>query len=142
MQNARFLFHAISYLQYPLMLIGLYFAIMPYLNGFEEVLGDLNSTLIFMGLGISFSTLQDTTKTQNKVSKRIWENPKKARRFLLLLSLIILLVLGMGIYAYFAAPEEGLKQLAFGLIVLGIGMIGMLKAAIEMAEYHGKKATE
>ena len=140
MQNARTLFHSISYLQYPLMLAGVFFAIRPYLNGFEQVLDDLNTTLVFMGLGISFSTLQDTTKTQNKLSKRVWEDPKKGRRFLTLMSVTILFILCVGMYAYFAAPEKGIRQLAFGFIVMGIGMIGMLKAGVEMAEYHSKKA--
>lgn len=142
MKNARALFHSISYLQYPLMLAGLFFAIRPYLNGFEQVLDDLNTTLVFMGLGISFSTLQDTTKTQNKLSQRVWENPKKGRLFLIVMSLTILFILCVGMYAYFVAPEQGLRQLAFGFIVMGIGMMGMLKAAVEMYEYHGRKAKE
>ena len=68
-------FQKISYLQYPMMLIAMYFAIKPYTYIFEagmenqdKMFADLNSLLIFMGLGISFSTLQDTTKTQNKFS--------------------------------------------------------------------------
>ena len=31
------------------------------------------------------------------------------------------------------------KEVSFGAIVLGIGMVGMLKSAIEMADYHGKR---
>lgn len=142
MHNARSFFHAISYLQYPLMLVGFYFAVQPYLNGFEQVLDDLNATLVFMGLGISFSTLQDTTKTQNKLSQRVWEDPKKGRLFLIVMSLTVLFILCVGMYAYFVAPEQGIRQLAFGFIVFGIGMMGMLKAAVEMYEYHGRKAKE
>ena len=64
----KLLFHYISYLQYPLMLIALYFAFKPYFNGLEItnekidlIFRNLNNMLIFMGLGISFSTLQDAT---------------------------------------------------------------------------------
>lgn len=83
MSFTRF-FHLISYLQYLLMLLGLYYAIHPYFNGldaiannFELALTDINKMLVWMGLGISFSTLQDTTKTQNDFSRKIWEDPKK-----------------------------------------------------------------
>ena len=58
------------------MLVGLYFALKPYLQGMEQLKQNpdfisqtLNTVLIFMGLSVSFSSLQDTSKTQNKVSK-------------------------------------------------------------------------
>ena len=64
----------------------MYFAFKPYLYGLDylkdnpEVMFDnLNSVLIFMGLGISFSSLQDTSKTQNELSKKIWQNPRKGK---------------------------------------------------------------
>lgn len=139
-------FHAVSYLQYPLMLIALFFVIQPYLGGIEAafedfniVLRGINKTFIFMGLGISFSTLQDTTKTQNEFSRKIWENPKKSRRFLTVFSISILVILIFGIYAYFSSADSAIKEVSFGAIVLGIGMVGMLKSAIEMADYHGKR---
>ena len=82
--NFKTFFHYISYIQYPLMLIATYFVLSPYINEIEQLkknpdllFKNLNLTLIFMGLGISFSSLQDTSKTQNKFSKKIWENPKK-----------------------------------------------------------------
>jgi len=138
-------FQLISYLQYPLMMVALFFVIQPYLRGFDvafedfkKVLQGINKTFIFMGLGISFSTLQDTTKTQNEFSRKIWEDPKKSRRFLTLFSVSILVILSFGIFAYFSSSESAIKEVSFGAIVLGIGMVGMLKSAIEMADYHGK----
>jgi len=138
-------FHLISYLQYPLMMVALFFVIQPYLRGFDaafedfnKVLQGINKTFIFMGLGISFSTLQDTTKTQNEFSRKIWEDPKKSRRFLTLFSVSILVILSFGIFAYFSSSESAIKEVSFGAIVLGIGMVGMLKSAIVMADYHGK----
>jgi hypothetical protein len=38
---------------------------------------NLNYLLIFMGLGVSFSFLQDTTKTQNNFSKKYLESEKR-----------------------------------------------------------------
>ena len=70
-------FQIISYAQYPLMLIAAFFVIKPYINGLEFLKENpnifflnYNNALIFFGLGIGFSTLQDTTKTQNNFSKK------------------------------------------------------------------------
>ena len=136
MKNAVKFFHAISYLQYPLMLVAVYFILQPYFNGFEDVLGYINKGLIFVGLGVSFSTLQDTTKTQNKFSLKIYQNPAYARIFILVMIALILFFLVLGLFGLFSSEDEKLSELAFGMIVLGIGMIGMLKAVFEMAENH------
>ncbi len=55
------LFHYISYLQYPLMLIAMVLVFKPYFYGLEYlkenpdiIFQSLNSALIFMGLGVSF----------------------------------------------------------------------------------------
>ena len=84
--NFKKVFHYISYLQYPLILIGIYFGVIPYLSGLDMLVdnpdilfNNLNSSLIFIGLGTSFSSLQDTSKTQNNFSKKIWENPRKGK---------------------------------------------------------------
>ncbi len=139
------IFQYISYLQYPLMLIALFFVFKPYLNGFkitseqvDSIIRNFNSSLIFMGLGISFSTLQDTTKTQNDFSKRIWESPKKGKIALLIISMMALSTILFGIYGLYISERESIKELSFGFIVLGIGLIGLLKTAIEMFENHRK----
>lgn len=146
MKTPQPFFQIISYLQYPLMIIALYFVIQPYLGGFEaafedsaKMLESLNKMFIFMGLSISFSTLQDTTKTQNEISRKVWENPRKSRFFLSMLSITILFVLVFGVYMYLSTSESALREVSFGAIVLGIGMMGMLKSAKEMADYHQNK---
>ncbi len=143
--NIRRFFQIISYLQYPLMLLALFFSIKPYLNGFEYVannfdvlLKDYNYVLIFAGLGISFSTLQDTSKTQNNFSKKIWESPKKGKKMIMLISGLVVVALGYGIFGYFITENQEIKELSFGAIVLGIGLIGFLKTAIEVFENHRK----
>jgi len=90
--------------------------------------------LIFIGLGISFATLQDTSKTSIKYEKKIWENPKKGKWFILMITLLTLLTLAFGIFGYFIAENENVKEVSFGAIVLGIGFIGFLKTAIEVFE--------
>jgi len=96
----------------------------------------LNTALLFLGIQIGISTLQDTTKTQNKFSRKIWEHPKKGKITLLLMSFMVVFFLIMGIVGYFKSTENIHKEISFGLIVLGIGLIGMLKSAIEMFENH------
>ncbi len=143
--NFKLVFQYISYLQYPLMLIALYFAFSPYLSGLEKLrenpsllFDNLNSALIFMGLGISFSSLQDTTKTQNKFSLTVWESPKKGKIAIILMCMMILLFLLFGLIGYFSSEKGVLKDMSVGIIVLGLGMFGFLKSAIEMFENHRK----
>jgi uncharacterized membrane protein len=143
--NFKTIFHYISYLQYPLMLIALYLMLSPYLSGIEKLIDNpdlifknLNSVLIFMGLGTSFSSLQDTTKTQNEFSKKIWENPKKGRIIIIIMCLTILFLLILGLTGYFNTNDGILKDLSVGIIVFSLGMFGFLKAAIEMFENHRK----
>jgi uncharacterized protein YneF (UPF0154 family) len=127
------------------MLAGLFFALKPYFNGLEAlkedpemVFSDLNTLLIFMGLSISFSSLQDTTKTQNKLSQRIWENPVKGKIAIVVICGIIAFNLLYGLTGYFITEKGIIKDLSLGAIVLGLGMFGMLKAAVEMFENHRK----
>ena len=143
--NFKEIFQYISYLQYPLMLIALYFAFSPYLFGMEQfrenpdlIFQSLNNLLIFMGLEVSFSSLQDTTKTQNKFSRKIWESPKKGKIIIITMCSSILLILFLGLIGYLNAVNGILKDLSVGLIVLSLGMFGFLKAAIEMFENHRK----
>jgi hypothetical protein len=103
---------------------------------------DYNIALVFIGLALSISTLQDTTKTQNKLSKRVWENPKYANAFLLYLTILTLVCTLSGIYFLFGVDNTNLKSLSFGVISIGVGLIGLLKAGIEMAENHRKKPEE
>jgi hypothetical protein len=139
MKNAKQTFHLISYLQYPLLLMGLYFAYRPLLlSDFDSLWVGINKGLVFVGLGISFSTLQDTQKVQNNFSRKIFENPKKSRIFLMVLLIQIVLFMGFGLFGLFFAESKPIQEVSFGVIALAIGMIGQLKAAIEMAENHKK----
>lgn len=133
------IFQYLSYLQYPLMIFGLFYAYKPLIFGMDNFWKDINTMLIFMGLAISFSTLQDTTKVQNKLSEKVWKNQKYANYFLVYLAIMTFLILGFGVFGYFFSTNENIQEVAFGAFVLGIGLIGLLKMAIEMAEYQQSK---
>lgn len=140
MKNTRQFFHFLSYVQYPLMIVVLYYyvqVIISIANG-DPDWSALNSALIFLGILVGFSTLQDTTKTQNKISRKIWESPNKGRIALWTISVLVLLFLISGLIGFLSSRENIHKQVSFGLIVLGIAMLGMLKGAIEMFENHRK----
>lgn len=141
--NFKSVFHYISYLQYPLMIIGVYFTLKPYLLGLDVVKDDpsllfqnVNIALIFMGLSISFSSLQDTTKTQNNLSKRIWENPTKGKVTIIAICVSVLFLLILGLTGFFFTNDGILKDISVGTIVFSLGMFGFIKAAIEMFENH------
>ena len=140
MKDFTLYFHRASYLQYPLMLVAVGYCYKPLISGFETMWADYNYALIFMGLSISFSTLRDTTKTQNKMSKRVFENPVWAKRFLFYLLVLVIVFLCAGMYGLFASVSEIINSLSYGLLSLGEGLIGLLKAAGEMAKFHFKGA--
>lgn len=136
MFNPKKVFEKISYLQYPSMIVALLFTLKPYFFGFETIWENYNYAMIFFGLGISLSTLQDTSKTQNNFSKKIWQDPKKGKIAIIFMALLAALFILVGLFGIYVSTNEIIKQLAFGTIVLGIGYIGMLKTAIEIFENH------
>lgn len=81
LKSYKLFFQYLSYLQYPLLIIALYFTSESLIYDLDknQVLESLNKGLLFIGLGISFSTLQDITKTQNKLSRVVYQNPKYAK---------------------------------------------------------------
>ncbi len=138
-QDTKILFHYISYVQYPLMAVATYYYMQPFFNNLESIWIDFNKALMFFGIAVSFSTLQDTQKTQNKFSLRVWQNPKYAKLFLILIFFQILFFILFGIFGFFISENSAVKELSFGSILFGMGMIGLLKSAIEMAENHRKE---
>lgn len=139
--KTKLLFHYISYLQYPFMIIAIFFVFKLYLDGSANdqestdfFLSNINRVLIFIGLGISFSTLQDTAKTQNQISKRVWEDPKKGRIAIFVISIMVLFLIISGLVGYFNTNDTALRDLCLGIIIMGIALVGLLKSAIEMFE--------
>ena len=142
--NLKKSLHLISYLQYVFLAAAMIYMFEPIINyilaGKENFLNNLLSgygdALFFMGLGISFSTLADTTKTHNNFSKRIWQNPKKGKFFIKLIAAEIIFFLVFGLIVFFVADGEAFKSIGIGCVVLSIGLVGMLKTGIEYFENH------
>ena len=134
--SPRHVFQIVSYLQYPLMLVALGYAIKPLVTGLDGVLGDANYVLLYMGIGIGLSSLQDPTKTQNELSRKVWQNPRKGMGMLWLLAFYAFGMIVVGLLGSYLSSTSAIHQLSMGLFSLGLGMIGLLKTAIEMFEYH------
>lgn len=142
MKNIKQIFHTLSYLQYPLLIIGLFLIVKPIFKGFdyitenpEYLFKSYNYALIFMGLTLSFAALQDSSKTSLKYEKNIWKNPKKAKVIIsfTIASIIIFFIAG---FLGFILKENVIKEFSYGSIVLAIGLLGYLKLQIEIFDNH------
>lgn len=141
--TARDIFQWLSYLQYPALLVALGYGAK---SGWTLATGgsgawamvydDWNYVLLYAGIGIGLSSLQDPTKTQNEVSKRVWQDPRKGRWLLLLISFYTLASMVAGLVGAYLADTTVVNQLSLGLVAFGLGMVGLLKTAIEMREHH------
>ena len=148
MNNIKQIFHALSHIQYPLLLIGLFLIVKPIFKGFdflsenpEYLFQTYNNALIFFGLTLSFAALQDPSKTSLKYEKRIWKNPKKAKVILIftIVTTVIFFIAGL---LSFMVKESVIKEFSYGSIILAIGLLGYLKLQIDMFDNHseaGKK---
>ncbi|WP_119717432.1 hypothetical protein [Cognatilysobacter tabacisoli] len=141
--SLRDVFQWVSYLQYPAMLAALGYAAKSAWSwsaleatGWSPVHDDWNYLLLYAGIGIGLSSLQDPTRTQNEVSRRVWQDPRKGRWMLALLGIYALGALAVGLAGAYMAGSTVVNQLSLGLVALGLGMIGLLKTAIEMREHH------
>lgn len=142
-RSTRDLFQQLSYLQYPAMLVALGYIFKSGLalgaqdaGGMPAVFDDWNYALLYAGVGIGLSSLQDPTLTQNKMSLRVWQDPRKGRWMLGLLTFYALGAMAVGLVGAYLAATTLVNQLSLGLIAFGLGMIGLLKTAIEMREHH------
>jgi len=134
--SPRNVFQAVSYLQYPLMLVALGYAAKPLVTGLDGILDDANYALLYMGIGIGLSSLQDPTRTQNEISRKVWQDPRKGMVMLWMLALYAFGMIAIGLLGSYLSRTSAINQLSLGLFSLGLGMIGLLKTAIEMFEHH------
>ena len=129
-------FQMLSYLQYPAMVATAVYAARPLFNGMADAFDDWNYALLYAGVGVGLSSLQDPTRTQNKISQKVWQDPRKGRLMLWLLSVEALLPIVTGLVGAYLATSTVLNQLSLGLVAFGLGMVGLLKTALEMFEHH------
>ena len=141
--DARDVFQWLSYLQYPAMLAALGYVFKSGLAmaatkaaGWNAIYDDSNYALLYAGVGIGLSSLQDPTKTQNEISRKVWQDPRKGRWMLVLLAVYALGAMLAGLIGAYRSENAIVNQLSLGLVAFGLGMVGLLKTAIEMREHH------
>ena len=142
-RSVRDFFQLLSYLQYLALLVALgYVARSGWVlgtgkaGGIAPVYDDWNYALLYAGVGIGLSSLQDATKTQNEISRKVWQDPRKGRWMLGLLAFYALGAMAAGLFGAYRAESTVVNQLSLGLVAFGLGMVGLLKTAIEMREHH------
>ena len=147
MKNIKKLFHRLSYLQYPLVLIAFILLIKPLFKGFdylssnpEYLFNTYSNALIFFGVTLSFSALQDPTRTSLRLEKKIWQNPKKAKLHLSITLITTFIFFASGLLGFIMSGSSQ-REFAYGSIVLAIGLLGYLKFQIEVFEIHKEKAS-
>ncbi|KLI97792.1 hypothetical protein WQ56_16505 [Luteimonas sp. FCS-9] len=125
------------------MLVALYYAARTGLAagvsgqaGWGPVYAAANMALLHAGIGIGLSSLQDPTRTQNAFSRRVWEDPRKGRWMLGLMAAYALGAMALGLVGAYVAGDPVVAQLSLGLLAFGLGMVGLLKTAMEMREHH------
>jgi hypothetical protein len=141
--SVRDVFQWGSYLQYPALLAALGYMVKSVWSiaavstaHWSPVYDDWNYALLYAGVGIGLSSLQDPTRTQNEMSRRVWQDPRKGRWMLALLAFYALGTMAGGLAGAYLADSTVVNQLSLGLVAFGLGMVGLLKTAIEMREHH------
>ncbi len=142
MKNSKQIFHTISYLQYPLLLVGLFLIAKPIFKGYnflsenpEYLFETYNNALIFLGLTLSFASLQDPSKTSLRYEQRIWRNPKKAKTIFIITICTTALFFVSGIIG-FLARESLMRNFSYSSLILGIGLLGYLKLQLDIFENY------
>lgn len=130
MKNIKKLFHKLSYLQYPLVLIAFYLLIKPLFKGFdyissnpEYLFNSYSNALMFFGVALSFSALQDPARPTLRFEKKIWQNLQKAKVFLSITLIIAFIFFASGFLGFIMSGSSQ-REFAFASVVLAIGLLG------------------
>lgn len=134
------IFHYASFLQYPFLMAALFYSYKPLIIGMEnfdkgEIISNYNLVLLFFGIAFSFTSLADITK-RSKLGDKVFGKPKNAKRWIIYICTLILIIFALGIYTMFFAHNEMLKDLSIGLFVFGIGIIGLLRMNLEIIKTY------
>ena len=133
-------FHYVSYLQYPFLIIGLFYSYKPLVMGIDnfsksELISNYNLVLIFLGIALSFLSLTDATK-RTKLGNKVFGKRKNVKIWLTIILIFILLTFTAAILIMFFVNDEKLKDFSVGIFVLGLGMIGILRMNLEIIKTY------
>ncbi|MEM6686602.1 MAG: hypothetical protein AAF617_12545, partial [Bacteroidota bacterium] len=135
MEKVIRIFHYISFIKYPILIMAVYYMYKPYFTDGVNKLESYNTGLIIFGVAMAFESLKDH-KRLTWLDKKVFHKPKIAIYYFIILGCMIITIIAMGCVGYFSAKEGILKEVGMGLIVTGIGTIGLLKSGIEATKYY------
>lgn len=135
-------FHYVSFLQYPFMAIALYYCYAPLFKGLDNfdldsLIESFNLGLLFMGIALSFTSLADIRK-RTKLGDKVFGKEKRARNWLIYVSCLVLATFCLAIICRFFLNNEKFENLAIGIFVFGIGLLGLLRMNIEIIKSYQK----
>lgn len=136
-------FHFLSYLQYPFMLIAMYFLSKMVLSIFGEIdvvkaIENLNSCLLYLGIGLCFIALENIEKSP-KFERKIFEKEKLAKAWLILLFFSFIGLIIIAILMRFYPPSPLFKDLPTSLFVLALGFLSYIKMNIDIIKIYTTK---
>lgn len=131
---SRFLkyFHYLSYLQYVFLVWALFYWIMIFIGSKSYQNIYINYSLILFGISISFTSFYNL-KNKKGFSDKLFLKPKLFKVYIVYVLVLSFSLLFWGIYLYFFAASGKSSDISIGLIVLGIGVLNLLKMSIERA---------
>jgi uncharacterized membrane protein YidH (DUF202 family) len=142
MEKVIKIFHYISFIKYPILIVAVYYMYKPFFNNHENLLESYNTGLIVFGIAMAFESLKDYNRL-TWLDKKVFHKPKVAKYYFIFLGLLILFIIIMGCVGYFSAKESILKEIGIGLIVTGIGTLGLLKSSIQVTkDFMEKEASK
>ncbi|WNJ20270.1 hypothetical protein [Pontibacter sp. G13] len=129
------IFHYLSFLAYPFLLLGLYYGYRPFFMEGTDPIADVNMSLLNLGLAMNFLSFIDTAR-KNKFG--IWLYGSKGRvKFMLILGLASTITfIVVGIHSYYISADPKIKELGFGLLMFGIGYAGILRMLIDVIKTY------
>lgn len=131
--NSKKYFNIISYFGIPFYLFGIYFLILFFLDHHNWEL--LNNFLILLGIGLTFSSLKDSTRKVSFITRQIFGNEILGILLVFFISALIVYMILFGLSVLFFSETYRSESIGVGMIVLGIGMIGYLKYIVERMRY-------
>ena len=142
MEKVIKIFHYVSFIKYPILIIAVYYMYLPFFDTSVNMLESYNKGLIIFGFAMSLESLKDYNRL-TWLDKKVFHKPKRAKYYFIILGILILSLIIMGCIGYFSSRESILKEIGIGLIVTGIGTIGLLKSSIEVTkDFMEKEASK
>ena len=125
-------FHWMSFLQFPLILVAAWYFVRPVWDRAVSPVASVSGGLLWIGLALGFGSLAEVTP-QIKLAEAARKRPSIFTFWLVMLFISVLMVFILSIYGLVARSGQE-RELWFSLLVLGIGMLGMLRMCLNLVE--------